>query len=111
MLLRCRGHGLLPIDSLIVSVIVLEDEVIDSLVEFKRILRRIAINRFVLDRSPESFHEGIVRCSTLTIHRDLNCIAIHGDYPMLTGILGALDQINNLRHSMFANSFMHITDV
>jgi hypothetical protein len=30
---------------------------------------------------------------------------------MLTGILGALDQINNLRHSMFANSFMHITDV
>jgi hypothetical protein len=25
---------------------------------------------------------------------------------MLPGIVGTLDQINNLRHSMFANSFM-----
>jgi hypothetical protein len=61
---------------------------------------------FALDSSPESFNEGIVRCSTLTIHRDLNSVAPHGAYPMLTGIVGTMDQINNLRHSMFANIFM-----
>ena len=96
----------MPIDSLMVSVIVLVEEVSDSLVEFKPIFGRIEVNMFALDSSPESFNEGIVRCSTLTIHRDLNSVAPHGAYPMLTGIVGTLEQINNLWNSMFANSFM-----
>jgi hypothetical protein len=89
-----------------VSVIVLEVEGSDSLVEFKPIFRRIKENMFALDSSPESFNEGIVRCATLTIHRDLNSVAPHGSYPMLPGTVGTLGQINNLRHSMFANNFM-----
>ena len=96
----------MPFDSLMVSVVVLEDEVSNSLVEFKPIFRRIEVNVFALDRSPEALNEGIVCGSSLAVHGDLDSVALHGAYPMLAGILRSLVGINNLWHTMLANGFM-----
>jgi hypothetical protein len=71
-------------------VVVFIDEVSDSLVEFKSIFRRIEVNVFALNRSPESLNEGIVCGSALSVHGYLDSIALHGTYPMLAGILGSL---------------------
>ncbi len=77
----------MPIDSLMVSAVVLEDEVCDCLVEFKSIFRWIVVNVFALDHSPESFIEGIIRSSTFAIISNFNSLALQGAYPKLAGIL------------------------
>ena len=63
-------------DSLVVSVVVVGDVVIDLAVEVGAGLGWIQVEVVLFDGSPETLNPGIVRGTAFTVHRDFNILLL-----------------------------------
>lgn len=78
------------LDSLVESVVVVGDVVIDLTVEVGTGLGRIQAEVILLDGSSESFYPRIVRGTAFTVHRDFDTLLLKKRSPSKLGILRPL---------------------
>lgn len=67
------------------------------------IVKRMKIDVFVLDGTPEPLDPNVVLASSTAIHTDLYTIPFQCFFPFLAGILTALVGIEDFRGAMTSN--------
>ena len=82
------------------AIVIIINEIVNSISEFITIIGWIQIYEFLFDRSPETLYPYIVLTSASAVHTNADTMAFQAVYPLLTCILATLIRIHDLRRSM-----------